>query len=86
MSAGHTRAPWRLNGCEIIGDSTLLATVHWHTGRAAENAADRALMTAAPLLLEALELADALLRGANMNRSVVKQKIETALSKARGEP
>lgn len=85
MSARHTPAPWRLNGCELIADSTVIATIHWHTGRDAENAADGALMQAAPLLLEALELADAVLRGANMDRRVVERKVTAAIAKARGQ-
>lgn len=80
----HSRAPWRLQGCEIIADSTVIATINWHTGRDVENAADGALMTASPLLLEALELADAVLRGANMNRNVVERKIAAAIAKAKG--
>jgi hypothetical protein len=36
-------------------------------------------------LAEALKLADALLSGANMNATVVKKKIDTALAKATGE-
>jgi hypothetical protein len=35
------------------------------------------------VLREALELADATLRGANMDRSVVERKISAALAKAR---
>lgn len=85
MSARHTPAPWRLNGCELIADSTVIATIHWHTGRDAENAADGALMQAGPLLLEALELADAVLRGANMNRRVVERKVTAAIAKARDQ-
>ena len=50
----HTPGPWRVNGCELIGDSTVLATLCWHSGRDAENQADYALIAAAPDLLEAL--------------------------------
>jgi hypothetical protein len=35
--------------------------------------------------VEALELADALLRGANMNRAVVENKVSAALAKSRGD-
>lgn len=82
MNKSHTPAPWRLDGCELIADSTVIATVHWHSGRDAENAADGALMTAAPQLLEALELANALLCGANMNRNVVERKVTAAIAAA----
>ena len=53
MSA-HTKGPWRRNGWELIGDSTVLATLHWHTGRDEQNAADARLIASAPRLLEAL--------------------------------
>lgn len=42
-------------------------------------------IAAAPDLLEALELADAMLSGANMNASVVERKVRAAIAKARGE-
>jgi hypothetical protein len=42
-------------------------------------------LSAAPDLLDALELADATLRGANMNREVVERKVRAAIAKARGE-
>ena len=41
-----TAAPWRADGCELIGDSTILATLCWHTGRDTENEADKALIVA----------------------------------------
>lgn len=43
------------------------------------------LIAAAPDLLEALELADCLLSGANMNRAVVERKVRAAIAKATGE-
>jgi hypothetical protein len=46
---------------------------------------DWTLAAAAPDLLEALELADAMLSGANMNASVVERKVRAAIAKARGE-
>ena len=52
---GHTPGPWRVEGAELIGNSTALATLHWHSGRDAENAADAALIAAAPRLLAALK-------------------------------
>ena len=36
-------------------------------------------------LLEALKLADAMLRGANMNAEVVQKKVEAAIAKAEGK-
>lgn len=50
----HTPAPWRIEGEELIGGSTVLATLHWHAGRSAQNAADAALISAAPRLLASL--------------------------------
>lgn len=43
------------------------------------------LIAAAPDLLEALELADCLLSGANMNRKIVEQTVKAALAKAKGD-
>jgi predicted nuclease with TOPRIM domain len=42
-------------------------------------------LNALPDLLEALELADAALSGANMNMTVVARKVRAAIAKARGE-
>lgn len=47
--------------------------------------ADAHLIAAAPAMLEALELADAMLSGANMNAKVVERKVRGALSAARGD-
>lgn len=43
------------------------------------------LIAAAPELLEALELADSLLAGANMNKDLVEKKVKAAIAKVRGE-
>jgi|APGre2960657373_1045057.scaffolds.fasta_scaffold178160_2 hypothetical protein len=43
------------------------------------------LIAEVPELLEALQLADALLSGANMNVSVVEKKVKSAIAKATGE-
>ena len=45
----------------------------------------RALKAQRDELLEALELADALLSGANMNKNVVEKKVKTTIAKAKGE-
>jgi hypothetical protein len=50
-----------------------------------ELTANAHLIAAAPDLYEALELADAALRGAHMNMGVIEKKVATALAKARGE-
>ena len=47
--------------------------------------ANARLIAAAPDLLEALELADAVLRGANMNMVVVEAKVKAAIATAKGE-
>lgn len=46
--------------------------------------ANASLIAAAPELLEALELADCLLSGANMNKQVVEHKVKAAIAKATG--
>lgn len=51
----HTPKPWRANGCEIIGNSRVVATVHWCSGMQEEDRANIALVESAPALLEALE-------------------------------
>jgi len=75
----HTRGPWYVNGCELIGDSTILATLCWHTGRDAENAADAALIAAAPDLLQALKKA----RGHLTHRPML-DMVDRVIAKADG--
>lgn len=93
MSGKHTPGPWEVHGCELVGWNTLLATLHWHSGREAENAADARLIAAAPDLKDAA--ADALagwryiranygdLYGVGWDR--VEEALAAALAKARGE-
>jgi hypothetical protein len=73
--------PWRIETEEgVLNDGWIIADL---LGPDAE--ANARLIEAAPDLLEALELADATLRGANMNRNAVERKVSAALTKARGE-
>lgn len=83
-------------GPEVDGVQTFVAFVRLddtrerHDGRieevkSKEAKANARLIAAAPDLLEALDLADRLLRGANMNRSVVENKVSAALAKAGGK-
>lgn len=51
----HTPGPWRSDGCEIIGNSRIVATVTWCSGFEAEDASNRALIAAAPDMLAALK-------------------------------
>ena len=73
----HTPGPWQVVGSNVYGNN-LRALLPM-------NAADARLIAAAPEMLEALELADAMLSGANMNASVVERKVRAAIAKARGE-
>lgn len=54
MIRQHTPSPWQVRGCELVGEGTLLATIHWHSGRDVENRADTALIVNAPDTLKAL--------------------------------
>lgn len=59
---------------------------YWRSARGdKEIHANARLIAAAPDLLEALELADAALSGANMNMQVVERKVRAAIAKAKGE-
>lgn len=56
MSAKFTPGPWQARDSELIGgDGTILATLHWHSGRDVENVADARLIAAAPEMYEALK-------------------------------
>jgi hypothetical protein len=76
--------------CVIRGDGKQIAAFSWndnspHFPTKDESQANARLIAAAPDLLEALQLADATLRGAHMNRNVVERKVSAALAKAEGE-
>ena len=92
----HTPGPWRWK-LEEFGSYRLIAKDG--TKVADDGSADgeyggwmndpkepnARLIAAAPDLLEALELAHAMLSGANMNVNVVEKKVRAAIAKARGE-
>lgn len=56
LAAEATPGPWYVSsGCELIGDSTVLAALNWHSGRDARNEADAAFLPAAnPQVVAAL--------------------------------
>lgn len=87
MTAKHTPGPWSIaegDGCFIVetDDSTVRFVV---IGLNMEGDRSNAqLIAAAPDLLEALKLADAMLSGATMNANVVEQKVRAAIAKAIG--
>jgi hypothetical protein len=81
----HTLGPWHTagdQGVQIRSAKDQIAKV-W-TMRGDEWKANARLIAAAPELLEALQLADAMLSGANMNASVVERKVRAAIAKATG--
>lgn len=86
-----TPGAWYVNGGELIGDSTILATLCWHSGRDIENEADANLIAAAPDLYAALAamIADAERCGigdlADQMDADVVAKARAALARARGE-
>ena len=70
----------------IWEDDNPIACVNCCDGIGEEQAEMNAnLMAAAPEMLEALELADAMLCGANMDKSAIGRKINAALAKAKGK-
>lgn len=100
MTAKHTPGPWftgkKPHGhCRIYAQSEAHAIARTYgpelngigvcslTGP--EKEADAKLIAAAPELLDALILADAMLSGANMNANVVEKKVRAAIAKATGE-
>jgi len=94
MSRAHTPGPWAVTSSTGDVHSQARNGQNWicqgpnadavSAPPLSERIANAFLYAAAPELLEALELADATLRGANMNRNVVERKVRAALDKARG--
>jgi len=94
-AAKHTPGPWEWD-CGIIppdgpgryadiykdGGDLIIATFN---DQIAEGHANARLIAAAPDLLEALKLADAMLSGANMNAGVVERKVKASIAKAEGQ-
>ena len=86
----HTPGPWAYRQDDtgedefvvVSGGRPYVATVHGGARDWTEHNAR--LIAAAPELLEALELADAMLRGANMNTKRVERKVISAIAKAKG--
>lgn len=83
----HTPGPWDLldgdNGYEITSGNIIIAQVTDEPCATQEDANAR-LIAAAPDLLEALEMADAALSGANMDMKAVERKTRAAIAKAKG--
>jgi alanine dehydrogenase len=96
----HTPGPWKLNdntqywknnifsitaskrGVHSVAVANMPARATIPVSEAWANAR---LMVAAPDLLEALQLADAMLSGANMDAKIVEKKVRSAIAKATGE-
>lgn len=78
----HTEGPWKRVGTEVYFPNILGG---FSLARCPDAEGNAALCSAAPELLEALELADAALSGANMDMKVVERKVKAAIAKARGE-
>jgi hypothetical protein len=92
----HTPGPWltfaNLSGSEnhkgfklVDGDGYWLADISPRDEDGIEGGANAKLMAHATDLLEALKLADAMLRVAHMNANVVEKKIAAAIAKATGK-
>lgn len=91
MTEIHTPGDWHVSELDAAGEKSEyhifiepgVAVVERSVG-GQYDMADAHLLAASKLMLEALELADAALSGANMNMAVVEKKVKAALSKARG--
>ena len=93
-AATHTPGPWSaLPGHSCIGfidiisrlDGVVAQVTQSDNSPSETDIANAHLIAAAPELLEALKLADAMLSGANMNANVVERKIRAAIAKAEGK-
>ncbi len=89
--AKHTPGPWTFGhwgndfwvGTEPSGLTGKVARVIWQMGERVEEGRENArLISAAPEMLEALKIADAVLSGAHMNMKIVEKKIKAAIAKA----
>lgn len=86
--AKHTPKPWNVYSNQkktLFGITNYGAAKRITVGPSVTNEHDARLIAAAPELLEALELADAALSGANMDMKIVEKRIKSALAKAKGE-
>ena len=87
----HTPGPWAqamYSPADVVtGEDKIIATARGGLNGITrdEAVANARLIAAAPDLLEALKLADAMLSGANMNASVVEKKVRAAIAKAEGK-
>lgn len=91
MTQKHTPEPWywsRKDGPQwFLAPGILVVEGGMTDGTPDGDAMDRAnarLIAAAPELLEALQLADAALMGANMDMKSVERKVYAAIAKATG--
>jgi len=86
----HTPGPWEASH-DIDANCVATITSGWVVVSIGADPnkfdaeSDARLIAAAPKMLEALELADAMLCGANMDKSAIGRKINAALAKAKGE-
>ena len=84
--SNHTPGPWRFDPKLGVVSQFEINDVGEPMNIAQEvNYLDGSLLAAAPEMLEALELADAMLCGANMDKSAIGRKINAALAKAKGK-
>lgn len=77
---GHTPGPWRGDGtpgCEIIGNSRIVATMTWCSGFQEEDAANARLVIAAPDMLAALSAACGYLTNAHIDLTTSTPKTTT---------
>jgi hypothetical protein len=81
----HTPGPWLADGASVYEERDDFSVIcNFWSSSLPEWEDNARLIAAAPDLLEALKMADAALRGANMNMAVMQRKIEAAIAKAKG--